>query len=295
MTTLLRAPRGIAGVIADGRRAPLSLEQLRSVPSLFATEKHESRSERFGFVSTESVMRGLIAEGFQPVSARQGGSRVPGKAAFTKHIVRFTHRAADQYARHGSVPEVVLINSHDGTSAYRLMSGVWRAACDNGLVVAESVVADLRVPHTLRAVQDVIARSWDVVNKTKEVMGIVDRWSRITLDRRNLMDFAEQAHALRFEPDTPVARAVTPRNLLDIRRDEDARLDLYTVFNVVQENMIRGGLAYRQERTIRNAEGVIIRRDLRDATTRPVQAIDDDVRINRNLWDIAAQMERELA
>lgn len=296
MTQYLRAPKGLAGVICDGHRTPLSLDEIRhAAPSVFATHKHESRSERFGFVGTDHILRGLVAEGFRPVSVRQGNSRIPGKRDFTKHILRFTHRSTQELSRHGSDPEVILLNSHDGTSAYRLMSGVWRGACDNGMVVAESVVADLRVPHTIRAVQDVVERSWEVVARTKEVMNIVDRWSRIQMSSRNLMDFAEQAHELRFEEGSQAGRAITPRNLLDIRRDEDARLDLYTVFNVVQENVIRGGQAYRQERVYRNDQGDVIRRTQVDARVRPINSIDDDVALNRNLWDLAARMEVEIA
>lgn len=295
-TTYLRAPRGLAGVICDGHRSALTMEQIRqAAPSVFQTKAHESRSERFGFVGTDKVLRAMIAEGFRPVSVRQGKSRIPGKADFTKHIIRLTHAQTEAYSRHGSDPEVILLNSHDGTSAYRLMSGVWRGACDNGMVVAESLIADLRVSHTIRAVQDVLERSMEIVARTKEVMNVVDRWSRTQMTTRNLLDFAEQAHALRFEEGSQAGRAVTPRNLLDIRREEDARLDLYTVFNVVQENIIRGGQAYRQERVYRNDRGDVTRRIHVDARVRPINSIDDDVTLNRNLWDLAARMEREIA
>ena len=67
------------------------------------------------------------------------------------------------------------------------------------------------------------------------------------------------------------------------------------MFIVVQENLIRGGLDYRYEQTRRNEQGDIVSRRQVQTSTRPVNAIDDDVRINRNLWDIAMTLERELA
>ena len=46
-----------------------------------------------------------------------------------------------------SVPEVVFLNSHDGTSAYQLRMGIFRVVCTNGLIVSRGCVPGvLRVP-----------------------------------------------------------------------------------------------------------------------------------------------------
>lgn len=45
---------------ARGALGPLNEDQLRQfVPSIFATEAHESRSARYGYVPTIEVVRGL--------------------------------------------------------------------------------------------------------------------------------------------------------------------------------------------------------------------------------------------
>ena len=46
-----------------------------------------------------------------------------------------------------SVRELILLNSHDGTSSYQLMSGVFRTVCRNGLIVSEGEAQMIRVPH----------------------------------------------------------------------------------------------------------------------------------------------------
>jgi len=68
-----RFMRGMsAGNRITGRGEALSDEQLRAaVPSIFATDAHESRSARFAPVPTITVLDGLRAEGFEPFSAVQ--------------------------------------------------------------------------------------------------------------------------------------------------------------------------------------------------------------------------------
>ena len=71
---------------------PLSEDQMRAAaPSIFAEGKHSSRSERYTYIPTIEVLRGLRKEGFEPFMAAQGTSRVEGKEAFTKHMIRMRH------------------------------------------------------------------------------------------------------------------------------------------------------------------------------------------------------------
>ena len=109
--------------------APLSEDQMRgAAPSVFAEGKHASRSERYTYIPTIDVLRGLRKEGFEPFMVAQGQSRVEGKAEFTKHLVRMRHRRdeAEQGAARSEANEIILINSHDGASCYQLLSGVLR-------------------------------------------------------------------------------------------------------------------------------------------------------------------------
>ncbi|MHB8125993.1 MAG: DUF932 domain-containing protein [Desulfitobacteriaceae bacterium] len=74
---------------------PLTNEQLfRVAPSIFAGEKHESRSEKYTYIPTIQVVDGLRSEGFLPFSVCQSKSRIEGKAEFTKHMIRL--RQQDQ-------------------------------------------------------------------------------------------------------------------------------------------------------------------------------------------------------
>ena len=68
---------------------PLTEDQMRATaPSVFAEGKHASRSERFTYIPTIDVLRGLRKEGFEPFMVAQGASRIEGKAPYTKHMIR---------------------------------------------------------------------------------------------------------------------------------------------------------------------------------------------------------------
>jgi hypothetical protein len=122
----------------------LSEDQMRhAAPSIFAEGKHASRSERYTYIPTIEVMRGLRREGFEPFMVAQGASRVEGKADFTKHLIRLRH--AGQVQTRPEANEVILINSHDGASSYQLLAGRIVFVCSNGLVVGK-VVDDIRIP-----------------------------------------------------------------------------------------------------------------------------------------------------
>jgi len=103
---------------------PLTNEQLfRVAPSIFASEKHASRSERYTYIPTIQVVEGLRSEGFLPFSVCQSKSRIEGKSEFTKHMIRL--RQHDQILA-SEANEIILINSHDGTSSYQMLAGMFR-------------------------------------------------------------------------------------------------------------------------------------------------------------------------
>lgn len=98
-----------------------------SASSIFADEAWTKMSKRYKFIPTIQVVDWLRQEGFLPVRAAQGRTRIEGKKAFTKHMVRFRRKEdldtpLDRVGR--EFPEVTLVNSHDGTSSYQLYLAV---------------------------------------------------------------------------------------------------------------------------------------------------------------------------
>lgn len=262
--------------------SPLSDDQIaRIAPSVFAAEKHESRSERYAYIPTIEVLNGLRREGFQPFSVSQGRSRIAGKAEFTKHMLRLRHADQSHLALKGGqvgeeVNEIVLINSHDGTSSYQMMSGVFRLICSNGMVVQTETLNDVRIKHSGDVIQAVTQGAYDVLDGFGIIRDVTENMKALRLTAPEAMIFADAALSIKYdEEDSPAPFAA--RELVRPRRREDTNPDLWTTFNVIQENLVRGGIAGR------TADG-------RRTRTREVTAIDSNVKLNRALWTLAERM-----
>lgn len=267
------------------RQQALTLEMVRQyAPSAFATQPHESRSERYTYIPTVNVIEGMIKAGFQPFSASQSRSRIEGKAEFTKHMIRFRHMDVSQIHAVGDVlPEVVLVNSHDGTSAYKLIAGFFRLVCSNGLMIADSTVDSVSVMHKGNVISEVVQASNGIIENSHKALSAVSTWKNLQLTSGEQNAFAEAAHTVRFaDSEGKVTTPITASQLLQARRHDDTGSDLWKTFNRVQENVIKGGLTAVQ----RDAQGRRIRR----VSTRQVKGIDQDVKLNRALWQLAERM-----
>ncbi len=90
--------------------------------------------------------------------------------------------------------------------------------------------------------------------------------------------FARAALTYRFgEEHQPVTEA----QILSARRWQDESSDLWTTYQRIQENLIKGGLPGR------TAKG-------KRAHTRAVNGIDGDVKLNRALWVMAESLLESL-
>ncbi len=147
------------------RDRPLTHEELMHyVPGIFGEDKHTSRSQNYTYIPTITVLESLQREGFQPFFACQTRVRDPGRRGYTKHMLRL-RRAGEINGEH--VPEIILLNSHDGTSSYQMLPGYFRFVCQNGCVCGQSL-GEVRVPHRGNVVDRVIEGAYEVV-------GVFDR------------------------------------------------------------------------------------------------------------------------
>jgi len=72
----------------------------------------------------------------------------------------------------GKAHEIILVNAHDGTSSYQMISGVFRFVCANGLFAGDAF-EDLKVRHTGNAVGRVIEGTYTVLDDTDAIMADV--------------------------------------------------------------------------------------------------------------------------
>lgn len=258
-----------ANVIRKDR--PLTHDELfRTVPSIFSETKHDSRSDRYTYIPTITLLDNLRREGFQPFFACQTPVRDLSKRDHTKYMLRL--RREGQITGN-QVPEIILLNSHDGSSSYQMLPGLFRAVCQNGLICGETF-GEVRVPHK----GDVVER---VIEGAYEVLGIFDRvdekreeMQRLMLPQPVQQALAKAALTYRFGDEH---QPVSESQILSPRRWQDESPDLWTTYQRIQENLMKGGIRGR------NAQG-------RNQQTRAVRGIDGDVKLNRALWVMAETM-----
>jgi len=211
---------------------PLTDDQIHRVaPSIFADAPHESRSQRYAYIPTAAVLAELRKEGFQPFMVTQTRVRDEGKREHTKHMLRLRHASQINGAE---ANEIVLLNSHDGTSSYQMLAGMFRFVCSNGLVCGDTV-ADVRVPHKGDVSGHVIEGAYEVLRGFDRVKDSRDAMRAITLDEGEAEVFARAALALKYDPTDNKPAPITESQILMPRRFDDRRPDLWSVFNRTQE------------------------------------------------------------
>jgi hypothetical protein len=175
---------------------PLSDDQIRTVaPSIFADTPHESRSERYSYIPTAAVLTELRKEGFQPFMVCQTRVRQEDRRDYTKHMLRLRHASQINGAE---ANEIILLNSHDGTSSYQMLAGMFRFVCQNGLVCGDTF-ADVRVPHKGNVTDHVIEGAYEVLHGFEQVQDSRDAMRAITLDDGEAEVFARSALVLKYD------------------------------------------------------------------------------------------------
>ncbi|EGX3499242.1 DUF945 domain-containing protein [Salmonella enterica] len=258
------------------RDRPLTHEELMQyTPGVFGEDKHASRSDRYSYIPTITLLENLQREGFEPFFACQSRVRDPDRREHTRHLLRL--RRTGQITSQ-QVPEIILLNSHDGSSSYQMLPGLFRAICTNGLVCGQSS-GEIRVPHRGNVVEKVIEGAYEVLNVFDRVEEKRDAMQSLLLPTPAQQAFAKAALTYRFGEEH---QPVTASQILTPRRYEDRQNDLWSVFNRCQENLLKGGLPGR------TAKG-------KRSHTRAVKGIDGDVRLNRALWVMAEQLQQALS
>lgn len=250
---------------------------LTKVPSIFAADHSYHRDEKhYKLFKTIDVIEALRGEGYFPVHARANGTRRDSSSNIDtrKHIVRFTHRdyLDSSLATGEERPEIILTNSHDGSSSFHIMAGLFRKVCSNGMMAMQQGVEDMRVRHIGHSFDEVIAASLKVASGMDAIMDTVNTMKGINLTEKQQKELAAEIANFRFGE-----KVKTPENLLTLRRYEDNFTpSLYNTFNIIQENMVKGG------------------QRVTDRVMRPITNIDTDINLNRGMWSIAYNRMKEL-
>ncbi len=246
------------------------INQLNAIDAIHAASR---TSEKYGFVSTRSVIDNLTNLGFTTRSVQIQRVNKEERKGFQKHIVRMQHsslmpKVGDEF------PEIVLINSHDGGCSYRMMLGMLRLICTNGMV-SGNIQDEIRFVHRKINIDRINDGVMQMVGRAARLGDVVSRMKSRELTLPEQASFVEEAVKLRYNAPEAGSDYSDQRewqhrlhSMNQLRRYEDRGSDLWRIFNRIQENLTQG----------RRGSGV---RRITSPTT--------DLNVNRELWNLAEQ------
>jgi hypothetical protein len=251
-------------------------EIFHSCPAAFASAPHSERSENYAVVKTIDTIRAMELKGWAVREAIQVKGRTAERQGTNRHMVRF-FRADGSLTLRDSQIEVLLTNSVNGATAYRLGVGLYRFVCLNGMVVHDGIFAEARFNHFEDIVKGIIDETEKVASYGLQIAEHVNVMKETFPSFDDRFKFAVAATKLIKN------EHVDPASLLETRRSEDNAFDAWTCLNVVQENIIKGGIKYHIiSEDENNGE-----KKVRGMTTRPVSEIRVNTNINRALFESA--------
>jgi hypothetical protein len=254
---------------------PISLDDVRNnAPSVFAQKPADFVSPNYKFVPTINVIETMMANGWQPIAAKQQRTKNPDAREITRHkvVMRMMAAGCNDAALGGLYPTITLVNSHNWSSRMEVIFGMLRLLCSNGLAVLGAEFANLSVRHD-KIGEDIRIIMESFVANAGKMLDEARAWDSISLNHGIALAFAREASIIRFGDSATVDHALA---LLLARRAYDDLPTLWNVYNRVQENAIKGGVR----------QGSMKRR------IRSVNAIQAENSINAELYKLASDYYR---
>ena len=274
----------------DSLHTPMTKDEIRQkAPYIFAeSPTNPGVSSRYVFASTETIIDDMAKLGWDVVDCKQQRANKRSKVrsfhmvAFQNKNVFITRTLADGTEAVDCFPRIILTNSHDGFNSFKFMVGIFRLVCSNGLVVATETFANVAIRHinyTFDELRSIVAKA--ILNVSDNI-AVMNEMEKTTLTQEQKHALANEAMRIRNgEDEKPVN--LSEDDLEDILapvREEDKGDDLWTVFNLLQEKIIKGNFKTVSEKS----------KKLRKA--RPITGVARDIEINQALFKYASEMRQ---
>lgn len=245
-------------------------------------------TDRYSFIPTTQVLDVFKSQGWIPSKIKEASTRIEENKGYQKHMIRLRQDTVNRQV--GDLfPEIVLTNSHCGSASFQVMAGLFRLVCLNGLTVADSTFQTHRIKHVGYTDQKVIDAIYSVVSETPKILEKVEEFKSIELSKEEKQIFSESILDVVFEedvwekgktPGTTADKHNTASLLMLPRRSEDRQDNLWALYNIAQENIIKKGVTLVSENPRYRVGN----------KTRAVKSIDRDIKLNKALWSLTEKM-----
>ena len=230
-------------------------------------------TDRYVHVPTTQVIDDIMKLGWNPIQACQVNARK--RKGYQRHMIKFINPAfraegKDEY------PELLLSNSHDGTTSFTLDVGIFRLVCSNGMVIKSQDFGSMKVRHYGYDFETIKGAVNELMDKIPDYIKQVEDMKEKKLEKDQMLEFARKAAMLRFAKtnEESIEKIVDLSDFLESTRKEDEGNGLWEVFNRVQEKVVNGKFQYAFGKKERKA--------------RPVKGFKQQVKLNQDLWELAS-------
>lgn len=243
-------------------------------------------SERYVQANTETVINDLAKLGWYPVQAKQCRAKKNSSGIRSFHMVAFQNpnikickteengeKVVDTY------PRIILTNSHDGFNSFKFMVGLFRLVCSNGLVVCDNNMVNMSIRHINYDFEELRRIVASAIEQVPNIVDTMNRMRTITLTEKQKVELATEVVKIRRDIESEKEIDIddeTIESILAPVREDDRANDLWTVFNVCQEKLIKGGFsAVGKNNKMRKQRGIT--------------SIKKDMDFNQRLWGTASK------
>ena len=236
------------------------------------TQTNHRGSNKFGFISSENLVSRLENQGLKLSSVVESKIRKDKEVrqGYQKHVIRFDTGLSNS---HGNL-QLLAINSHEGSSALTFRMGFFRLVCSNGLIIGSDLIPQIKVRHT----QNGLLKLDDSINELMEwktvAMDNIEKMSNKKLSRDEFEQLVKASAKIRMGE--KFTDKIVP--LFEAKRYEDHKEDLFTAFNVIQENIIRTGFYAHNKETNTNTK------------IRAIKGVNAGIELNTALYNEAMKL-----
>ena len=251
------------------------------VSTLLSQTGSLNRTKKYQVIPTQNIIDSFEEKNWLLSKFDYSKVRNPEKVGFQKHFIRLRNDS-QLFKKLGLFPELIVKNSYDGTSSLKIHFGLFRQVCSNGLVIEETTLAQpLSLSHIGKDFYEKLDSFIEVAEQEYKVLyeNILET-TKMNMSLADRVSFALKAVKLRL----PNKIIHNPLELLTPQREEDNKTDLFSIFNVVQENILEGNFLI--ESTRKNKPVLVKAREIR--------GLESNFSFNKDLWNLYQEERKHL-
>lgn len=209
--------------------------------SYVQTEKHVKKSEKFQVITPENVTHLFEKNNFKLIHMKIGKAKKIENSDFQTSLVRF--RNADQFCLNDLNLDIIMRAPHLYGSV-ELILGLFRLTCSNQLNFGTHL-SSIKIKHIGDIDFQIKHGIENLLFQRGKLKTLINTLKDKSLDLESQKEVANVIALERIGQNKDII-AVKSNDLLRPFRYADSSNDLWTILNVIQENIFRVGVHYRE-------------------------------------------------